>query len=203
MQAMTPKQKMVFEFIENYQLQNGSSPTIREIKEYLEVSSDNSVLKHLNGLQEKGYIQKDDTPRGIKLLDSVRQKLEANTISLPVMGAIPAGGPVASEEYVDSWVNVDASRIKNPKNSFMLRVTGESMINAGIYEGDLLIADSKKQAKAGDIVIALVDGGNTVKRFIKKDGAYYLQAENPEYEDIYPVGQLEIQGVVTGLLRTY
>jgi repressor LexA len=203
MQDMTPKQEIVFKFIENYQLQNGSSPTIKEIKEYLEVSSDNSVLKHLNGLVEKGYITKDDTPRGIKLLDSVRQKLEANTISLPVYGSIPAGGPVATEEYVDSWVNVDSARVKNPKSSFMLTVTGESMINAGIYEGDLLIADSSRKPKVGDIVIGLVDGGNTVKRFVKKDGQYYLQAENPEYDDIYAVNQLEIQGVVTGLIRTY
>jgi len=203
MKPMTPKQQEVFQFIEKYQLENGSSPTIREMKEHLNVSSDNSVLKHLNGLVEKGYIEKDDTPRGIKLLDSIRHKLEAHTVNLPILGAIPAGGAVATEEHIDDWMTIDASRVKNPKNSFMLRVTGDSMIDAGIFEGDLLIADSKKQPRVGDIVIGLVDGGNTVKRYVKKDNQFYLQAENAEYPDIHPVNQLEVQGVVTGLVRTY
>jgi repressor LexA len=200
---ITPKQEQVLKFIENYQLNNGKSPTIKEIRTYLKVSSDNSVLKHLIALEKKGCIHKDDTPRGIKLLESVKQKLQTETISLPVMGFIPAGGAVATEEYVDDWVLFDKSKVPHPKDTFLLRVTGNSMIDAGIYEGDLIIADAKKEPRVNDIVVGLVDNENTVKRLVKKDGQYYLQAENPEYQDIYPISKLEVQGVVTGLIRTY
>jgi repressor LexA len=200
---LTPKQEKVFRFIEKYQLANGKSPTIKEMREYLKVSSDNSVLKHLVALEKKGFIQKDDTPRGIKLLESIRQKLTNDTVSVPLLGFIPAGGPVAAEQNVDSWMTFDKSQIPNPKTTFMLRVTGNSMIDAGIFEGDLLIADSKKEPRVNDIVIALVDNENTVKRLVRKDGNYFLKAENAEYQDIYPVLKLEVQGVVTGLIRTY
>jgi repressor LexA len=200
---ITERQQQVLDFIEGFQLENGKSPTLKEIKNHIGVSSDNSVLKHLSALKKKGYIEKDDTPRGIKLLDTIKEKLQSNFTNLPVLGAIPAGGPVISEEYTESWVTVDNSRVPNPESSFMLRVTGESMINAGIYEGDMLICDSKKEPRPTDIVIALVDGENTVKRLVSKGGVYHLQAENPEYEDIFPMRDLEVQGVVIGLIRTY
>lgn len=203
MDTLTDKQQQVLDFVEDYQLKNGSSPTLREIREFLGVASDNSVLKHLKALEKKGYIEKDDTPRGIKLLDSIREKLQSSTISLPVLGFIPAGGPVNADEHIEDWVTLDSSKVKHPKESFMLKVTGQSMIDAGIFEGDLLIADAKREPKANDIVIALVDGGNTVKRLVKKEGRFFLVAENPEYSDIVPLEQLEIQGVVTGLIRTY
>lgn len=203
MDELTNKQKQVLNYIENYQLENGKSPTIREIKEYMNVASDNSILKHLTALEKKGFIKKDETPRGIKLLESVKAKLSASTISLPVLGFIPAGGPVMTEEYIDQEVTVDESMIKKPENTFMLRVTGQSMINAGIYEGDLLIVDSKKEPRVGDIVVALVDNENTVKRLVKEGTQYYLKAENPDYSDIHPTNELEMQGVVTGLIRTY
>lgn len=200
---ITDKQEQVLRFIETYQLNNGKSPTIKEIRTFLQVSSDNSVLKHLAALEKKGYIQKDDTPRGIKLLETVKQKLQTETVSLPVMGFIPAGGAVATDEYIDDWIVFDKSKIPHPKETFLLRVTGNSMIDAGIYEGDLIIADSKKEPRIGDIVVGLIDNENTVKRLVKKDGQYYLQAENPDYSDLYPIGKLEVQGVVTGLIRTY
>lgn len=200
---LTNKQEIVLKFIEEYQLTNGKSPTIKEMREFLEVSSDNSILKHLIALEKKGFIAKDDTPRGIKLLESVKQKLQNDTVSIPLLGFIPAGGPVATEESIDSWMTFDKSKIPHPKDTFMLRVTGNSMIDAGIYEGDLIIADSKKEARINDIVIGLVDNENTVKRLVKKDGSFYLQAENAEYPDIYPVSKLEVQGVVIGLIRTF
>ncbi len=203
MDELTEKQESVLKFIENYQFENGKSPTLKEIKEFLNVASDNSVLKHLAALQKKGFIQKDDTPRGIKLLDSVRLKLQATSINLPLMGYIPAGGPVAAEEHIESYVTVDSAKIPHPKESFMLRVTGQSMIDAGIFEGDMLIADSKKEPKVNDIVIGLIDNENTVKRLIKRDGKFMLMAENPDYEDLTPLNELEVQGVVIGLIRTY
>ncbi len=203
MNNLTVKQAQVLEFIENYQLNNGKSPTIREIKAHLNVSSDNSVLKHLSGLEEKGYIVKDDTPRGINLLDSVRRRLSSLAVSLPILGHIPAGGPVAAESYTDGYLTVDSQKIANPKDCFVLKVTGQSMIDAGIFEGDLLIADSQRQPKAGDIVIALVDNENTVKRLVKKQNKFFLHAENKEYPDIHPMESLQVQGVVISLHRQY
>lgn len=204
MNDLTQRQQEVLDFIEEYQLDHGKSPTIREIKDFLNVSSDNSVLKHLKALEKKGFIEKDDTPRGIKLLETIKQKLSANTFAIPVLGHIPAGGPVGAEEHVEDYVNIDTSHIKNPESCFMLAVTGQSMIDAGIYEGDMLIVDSSRTARVGDIVIALVDNENTVKRLIQdSNGNYLLKAENPNYNDIVPVANLEIQGVVINLQRQY
>jgi repressor LexA len=203
MEMLTDRQKQVLKFIEGYQLEHGKSPTIKEIRLYLKVASDNSVLKHIIALEKKGFIAKDDTPRGIKLLEHVRQKLQNNTVSIPLLGFVPAGGPVHSEEHVEDWMTFDSAKIKNPSHTFMLRVTGNSMIDAGIFEGDLILADSKKEPRVNDIVIGLVDGENTVKRLVRKDGQYFLKAENPDYSDIYPVGKLEVQGVVLTLLRNF
>jgi repressor LexA len=200
---LTDKQKAVLKFIEKFQLKHGKSPTIREMRERFNVSSDNSIIKHLKALEDKGYIKKDDTPRGIQLLDEVKKRLESATIKLPLLGHIPAGGPILTEEFIDSWYDVGPDVANNGENTFILRVSGESMINAGINDGDLVIVNSKKTPRSGDIVVALVDGQNTVKTYINNKGKKYLQAENPQYEDIYPEGELIIQGVVTSLLRFY
>lgn len=203
MKELTAKQSQVLKFIEQYQLQNGKSPTIREIKEFLQVASDNSVLKHLAALQKKGYLTKDDTPRGIGLLESVKSKLQSHILSIPVLGAIPAGGPVLAEEYVDSYLSVDANEVKNASQLYWLKVTGNSMIDAGIYEGDIVLCDPSRNPKVNDIVVALVDGENTLKRLLKIEGRYFLKAENSEYSDIHPLNSLETQGVVIKLSRNY
>lgn len=201
---LTEKQEAVLKFIEEYQLAYGKSPTLKEMREHFGVSSDNSILKHLKALKEKGFIEKDDTPRGIGLLNAVKEKLEAVvSIKLPLLGSIPAGGPVLTEEYIDSWMDVGEDIAKDTNNHFILRVTGNSMIDAGIFEGDLVVVDMKKTPRDGDVVVALVDSGNTLKRLIKKDGKTYLKAENKDYNDIYPENELSIQGVVSALIRQY
>ena len=203
-EVLTEKQEAVLRFIEDYQLQNGSSPTLREMREYFGVSSDNSILKHVKALEEKGYIQKDDTPRGIKLLSSVKERLDSPDFKLPLLGMIPAGGPVLSEEYIEKWMNVGEDVIYKAKDSYLLRVKGNSMVDAGIFEDDILVVCGSLDAKIGDIVVALVDNQNTVKRYMKDSaGRYYLKPENAAYDNIYPEGELCIQGVVTGLLRYY
>ena len=208
MDQLTEKQALVLKFIEKYQMSFGRSPTLREMREHFQVSSDNSILKHLKGLEVKGFIEKDS--RGISLLESVKEKLTSTVMKIPVLGMIPAGGPVVSDEYVQDWINVEKEYTKGKGDSFGLRVTGESMVDAGIYEGDLVIASTDMNPSNGDIVIALIDGGNTLKRFIKEGGRAYLRAENKNYTDpvtggpdIVPVEDLQIQGVVTGLLRTF
>lgn len=202
-EVLTEKQEAVLKFIEEYQLEHGASPTLREMREYFGVSSDNSILKHLKSLEEKGYIQKDDTPRGIKLLSSVKERLESFEMKLPLLGMIPAGGPVLSEEYIEKWLKVGEDIVTNFKDSYLLRVKGNSMIEAGIFEDDILIVCGSFEPKDGDIVVALVDNQNTVKRYKRDKDKVYLKAENPQYENIYPEGELCIQGVVTGLLRYY
>lgn len=203
-EVLTEKQEALLQFIEDYQLEHGRSPTVREMREHFGVSSDNSILKLLTALKEKGYIQKDDTPRGIQLLSSVKEKLFSNDIKLPLLGMIPAGGPVLSEEYVESWMKVSDDIVYKAKDSYLLRVKGDSMVDAGIFEDDILVVCGSLSPKIYDIVVALVDNQNTVKRYMKDaQGRLYLKPENPRYENIYPEGELCIQGVVTGLLRFY
>lgn len=202
---MTEKQEAVLKYIESYQMKLGKSPTLREMREHFGVSSDNSILKHLKALEEKGYLNKDDTPRGIGLLNSVKAKLDAvsSMTRIPLLGTIPAGGPVLSEEHVMQYFEVGNDLLKKPQGSFALRVTGLSMINAGILEGDFVIANQSMTAKDGDVVIALVDGQNTVKRYRKNGSRVWLEAANPDYKDIHPDEYLEIQGVVTAVIRMY
>lgn len=210
---LTAKQEAVLKYIESYQFKHGKSPTLREMREHFGVSSDNSILKHLKALQEKGQLKKDDTPRGIALLNSVRERLEtaSNVARIPLLGTIPAGGPVLSEEYIMDYFEVGRDLLKKPQGSFALRVSGLSMINAGILEGDFVIANRDTRPKDGDIVIALVDGKNTVKRYREAPNKQahsasrkvWLEAENPEYSAIHPDEYMEIQGVVTAVIRMY
>ncbi len=200
---LTEKQEALLLFIEQYQLENGGSPTLREMREHFGVSSDNSILKHLKALEEKGRIEKDGQHRGIKLLSNVKEKLDRNELKLPLLGTIPAGNPVASEEHIEKWMSVGEDFVLGGKQSFLLKVTGNSMINAGINEDDLVIVCSDLKPRVGDIVVALVDNQSTVKTYMERDGQIYLKAENPAYDDIYPENNLCIQGVVTGLYRYY
>lgn len=209
-ETLTEKQEAVLYFIEKYQLNYGKSPTLREMREHFKVSSDNSVLKHIKALEEKGLLEKDDTPRGIKLLKTVKERFSAaaESVKLPVLGAIPAGGPVLTDEYIEGWVNIGADIagngfLKNSQDFFLLKVTGTSMLGAGILEGDLVVVNKKKTPQNGDIVVALVDNANTLKRLVKKDGKAYLHAENPDYKDIHPLTDLQVQGVVAALIRQY
>lgn len=206
MDTLTPKQEELLHFIEAYQMENGASPTIREMCQALDVSSDNSVIKHLDALERKGFIsRRGDIARGIGLLSSVRNRLEQPTMTkIPILGSIPAGGPVLSEEHVDGYLSLGEDLVSKPEKSFVLRVTGDSMINAGILAGDFVVASTALKAKTGDIVIALVDGMNTVKTFKHntKTG-FHLKPENPKYSLIYPTEDLQIQGVVTAVIRHY
>ncbi len=202
---LTHKQKMLLRFIERYQMEHLCSPTFKEMRKYLKVVSDNAVLKHLEALERKGKIIKGDTPRSIRALDSVRKKLETATslLNIPLLGTIPAGGPVMAEENILATYELGKGLMKVDEGCFLLRVTGNSMINAGIHEGDMVLVNPGKEPREREIVVALVDGENTVKRYVRQHGHVILKAENPDYSDIEPEGSLQIQGVVTGLVRSY
>lgn len=201
--SLTERQKTIYEFIENYQMEQGCSPKIREIQEAFSIKSINGVIKHLRALETKGWIERDNTPRGIKLFEKTRNKIQSTLLSIPIFGTIPAGTPQNIDEYIEGYQTIDASMLGLSKDVFALFVKGESMIDAGIYEGDLVFA-SKKEARFGDIVVALIDGESTLKRYMKdKNGTPYLQAENPTFPQMYPIHELEIQGVVVYLMRKY
>lgn len=201
---LTQKEEKLFQFIESYQMEFGKSPILREMREHMELKSDGFVVYLMKSLQKKGVIQSDGTPRGIKLLPKVQEKLGNDLVQIPVLGYVPAGGPVLTEEFVEDWVSMDAKSVKRPKDTFMLRVRGNSMVNAGIFDRDYVLVYSKAEPKIGDIVVALIDNENTVKRYMKdENGRVYLQPENEEYEPIYPEDELIIQGKVIGLFRWY
>ena len=201
---LTPKEEKVLNFIEKYQFKNGASPTLKEMRLYMKLKSDGFVVHCLERLAAKGVIKKTIRLAVLNFCLPLRSVPYCpDTVKIPVLGSIPAGGPVTSEEYVEDWVSFPERQIKHPADSFILRVRGESMINAGIVEGDHVVATAKLHPKNGDIVIALIDGGSTVKRFVKDKTGVYLKAENPKYKNIYPAEQLEIQGVVIGLFRWY
>lgn len=205
MNLLTEKQELMLGIIKDYQLEHGTSPTLRELREALGVSSDNSVLKHLDALEEKGFISRREGSRSIEMLANVKQRLDTpSECRLPVLGFVPAGGPVMSEEYISDWYTVGEDMVYRTKDSYLLRVTGDSMIDAGIHEGDLVVVCGSLTAKVGDIVIGLVDNKNTVKRLMRdKQGKLYLKPENAKYDPIYAEDDLQIQGVITGLIRFY
>lgn len=200
---LTHKEQVLLDFIERYQSEHGASPTVREMRMHMRLKSDGFVVHCLKKLATKGAIKKGDTPRSIKLLPSVAERLHADFVKIPVLGTIPAGGPIVSEENVEDWISFEAGQLKGAKDCFILRVRGDSMIDAGILEGDYVIASTKARPKSGDIVVALVDSGSTVKRYMTEGGRAYLKPENPRYKNIYPKEELQVQGVVVGVLRWY
>lgn len=201
--GLTRREKVLLEFIEKYQLKNGASPTVKEMRIAMKLKSDGFAVHCLQSLAEKGAIKKGDTPRSVKLLPSVRQRLQADFVKVPVLGNIPVDCPVLGSENVEDWVTFGAGQIKSPSKTFVLKVRGDSMVDAGIFEGDFVVVVAGKKPKPGDIVVALVDGGSTVKRYMENAGKPYLKAENRAYKNIHPEESLEIQGVVSGVFRWY
>ena len=124
MEILTEKQEAVLNFIENYQLRNGRSPTLREMRENFGVISDNSILKHLHALEEKGYITKDSSSRGIAPLASVKERLLQDSVQIPILGFVPAGGPTLSEEYVEGHMSFSSEDVFKPDKSFILASAG-------------------------------------------------------------------------------
>ncbi|MEK7529241.1 MAG: transcriptional repressor LexA [Patescibacteria group bacterium] len=202
--SLTRKEEVLLGFIEKHQMKHGSSPTVREMREHMKHKSDNCIVYWVKALAKKGFIKKGDTPRSIALLPSVRERLESPAIRIPVLGNVPAGGPTEASEHVEDWVSLDEGALRDPASCFVLRVRGDSMMEAGIYDGDHVIVDSKRAHRVGDYVVALVDNRSTVKTLAKDSrGAFYLHPENKSFNDIYPEEELIVQGVVVGLMRWY
>jgi len=190
---LTPKQEAVLTAIKNYESENQSTPSIREISKILNIKSPNTIFAHLKALQEKGYITKN--------LKGKLKNLSNNLI--PLFGQIPAGFQAPAYDEGKELINLDKFMIKNPQNTFALKVKGNSMEKAGIMQGDLILVERKPTAKNNDIIVARLPDGFTVKRYIIQNGKPYLKAESNEKYEIQLVEGSEIWGVVTGTLRRY
>ena len=198
---ITAKQQEILDYIKDEILKRGYPPTVREICETVNLKSTSSVHSHLETLEKNGYIRRDPTkPRAIEICDDSFQMVRTEMVSLPVIGNVAAGQPILAEENIQDYFPVPADVV--PKGeSFILNVRGESMINAGIFDGDLLIVTPQKVANNGDIVVAVIGEEATVKTFYREKGRIRLQPENDAMDPIY-VTEVELAGKVTGLFRT-
>lgn len=198
---ITDRQKELLQFIIRQVREHNLPPSISEMASFLKVSSKNAVAKLLNALEDAGYIKTDGRARGITILDALGETLEKGLIRVPVLGRVQAGSPHLAEEQIEEWVNLPQTLVKGRRDVFLLKVRGDSMINAGIYEGDLVIVRPVKDAKHNDIVVALLRDEATVKRLVYVKDRAYLKAENPDYANIYPKEEWTIQGKVVGVIR--
>jgi repressor LexA len=194
-------QQMVLSFIEQYQEENQRPPTIREIQDHCGFKSPRAVSYILEKLEAARLIIRRAHSRGVQLT-----KASASAaIQLPLFASIPAGSPDEFEagEATETLRFIPTTLgISNPGKAFAVRVRGDSMIDAGIFSGDIVVLEHK-EAKPGDIVAALIDGEKTLKRLVKDNGRVYLKAENNDYPNLDPVEKLDIQGVVVSVLRTF
>ncbi len=197
---ITAKQQEILEYIKENILKKGYPPAVREICEAVNLKSTSSVHSHLETLERNGYIRRDPTkPRAIEILDDEFALTRREMVQVPMIGTVAAGQPILAQENIEDYFPIPANLLPNAE-IFMLRVKGESMIEAGIYDGDRVIVEQTKVADNGDIVVALVDDSATVKRYYKEKGYYRLQPENVSMSPII-VNELEILGKVIGLFR--
>ena len=197
---ITKKQQEILDFIKDQILEKGYPPAVREICEAVHLKSTSSVHSHLETLEKNGYIRRDPTkPRAIEICDDNFQMLRTETTSLPVVGRVAAGEPILAEQNIENYFPIPAEYVPNG-DSFVLRVHGRSMINAGILDGDFIFVNCCSSAENGEIVVALVDDSATVKRFYKEKDHIRLQPENDEMEPIL-VSECTILGRVFGVFR--
>jgi len=201
MNELTPKQKQLLELLTDEIRSKGLPPSLSEIADKLKLKSKNAVAKLLRVLEDKGFIRRSGKARGIEVLNPEGDPIGLGTISLPLIGRVTAGLPMLAEEQIEDWLNLPSSLVRGRKDVFLLRVQGMSMKDAGILDKDLVLVKQQKIADVNDIVVALLDDEATVKRLVKKEGRFYLKAENKEYPNIYPEHEWSIQGKVIGVIR--
>ena len=197
---ITKKQTEILEYIKSQILNKGYPTSVRDICTAVNLKSTSSVHAHLETLEKNGYIRRDPTkPRAIEIIDDNFNLTRREVVNVPLIGQVAAGQPLLAVENITSYFPIPAEFI--PKEEvFMLNVKGESMVNAGIYDGDQIIVKQQSTASNGEIVVALVDDSATVKRFYKENGHIRLQPENDFMEPII-VDSCEIIGKVIGLIR--
>ncbi|MBO4629863.1 MAG: transcriptional repressor LexA [Treponema sp.] len=201
MKGITDRQKEVLTFISSYTDANGYPPTVREISEHFEISI-RAVQDHILALQKKGFLsQAQKRARSIKVLSD--SDASAPFVGrVPLLGTVAAGKPLLCEENLDGYLNLTEPFVRPGKSYFALRVRGQSMINAGILEGDLAVIEQANTAVDGQIIVAVIDDAITLKRYYKEAGRIRLQPENPAFQPIY-CDDLRIVGILSNIVRTY
>ena len=199
---ITSKQKEILEFMKNEILSKGYPPAVREICEAVNLKSTSSVHSHLETLEKNGYIRRDPAkPRAIEIVDENFNLTRREIVNVPIVGTVTAGQPILAVENIESYFPIPMDYMPN-QETFMLKVKGESMINAGIFDGDTILVQKQSHAKNGDFVVALIEDSVTVKTFYKEKYYYRLQPEN-DYMDPIIVPEVEILGKVIGLFRMF
>lgn len=199
---LSTKQAEILEYIKQEILRKGYPPAVREICEAVHLKSTSSVHSHLETLEKNGYIRRDPTkPRAIEIMDDNFNLGRREMVNMPIVGTVAAGSPILAEENIENYFPVPAEYVPN-KETFMLTVKGDSMMNAGILNGDKVMVQKQSTANNGDIIVALVDDSATVKTYYKEKGYYRLQPENDTMEPII-VQELSILGKVFGVFRIF
>ena len=195
------KQSQIYEFLKNYTENKGYPPSVREICEAVSLKSTSTVHGHLKRLEKKGLIKRDPTkPRALEIVEFSQPKREM--INIPIVGNITAGTPILATENIEDTFTIPIDFIKHNNELFMLKVNGNSMINAGINNNDLAIIEKTQSAINGDIVVALIGDNATIKRFFKEKDHIRLQPENTSMDPII-VDDCKILGKLVGIFRAY
>ncbi len=206
MKGLTEKQQDILEYISEFSHREGMAPTVSEISEHFGIKAA-TAFAHVRALQRKGYVNRSSKARSLSLAQSEKPKNFALTLSIPVLGRISAGVPFMAEQHVERYIQIDPRSLPghiSGQKLFALQVTGESMRDLGILDGDLVVAKASEEAEIGKIIVAMVDNETTVKSLYLTDNQWELRPANPEYKSRFvPLEQLNIQGVVVALMRTY
>ena len=198
---ISKKQQVILEYIKHEIIYRGFPPSVREICEAVNLKSSSCVQSLLETLEKNGYIRRDPTkPRAIEIVDDNFNLVRREMVNVPIIGRVAAGEPLLAIENIESYFPIPAEFMPNSQ-TFILNVKGESMINAGILDGDNVIVEQCSSADNGDMVVALVDDSATVKTFYKEDGYYRLLPENEYMDPIIVRGELQILGMVIGVFR--
>ena len=203
MTGLTKRQRQILEFVLSAQRAGESAPTLRETAAHFGFKSTRAAADHLDALKRKGFVESEPGKARSLRVTSPLAKLRSRLVDIPLFGSIPAGLPQTREQDAEGCVSVDIESIgfKPTRNTFALRVAGDSMIGRHILDGDIVVLEHGPEPRHGDIVAALIDGESTLKTFLRKSGKPYLKAENPKYPDLIPAQELMIQGVFKALIR--
>lgn len=197
---ISKKQEEILEYIKAQILERGFPPAVREICEAVNLKSTSSVHSHLETLEKNGYIRRDPTkPRAIEILDDTFNLTRREMVQVPIVGRVAAGEPLLAEQNIEEYYPIPVEFMPN-NECFMLKVKGESMINAGILDGDYVVVEKKNTASNGEMVVALIDDGATVKTFYREEGVIRLQPENDTMEP-FILESVDILGKVIGVFR--
>ena len=205
MEKLTGRQSDILQILKKLKAKNGYAPTVREIGKEANLNSPATIHFHLKQLEQKGYIKKDNSKnRTIEILvPNEFEQTNENIVDVPLLGKVTAGSPIEAIETPDEYFSLPAYLVTNKKDIFTLKVSGESMINVGIYDKDILIVERCNTAKNGDCVVAMnSDNEVTVKTFYKEDGYFRLQPENDTMDPII-LEEVTILGKAIGLYRKF